>query len=33
MEYLEYWTHSIVVEKRTELQDDVLTDIYNNLDK
>ena len=33
MEYLEYWTHSVVIEKRTELQDDVLTDIYNNLDK
>ena len=32
-EYLEYWTHSVVIEKRTELQDSVLNDIYNNLGK
>jgi integrase len=33
MEYLEYWTHSVVIEKRTALQDSILNDLYNNLDK
>lgn len=33
MEYLEFWTNTVIIEKRTEIQDYILNDIYDSLDK